>query len=180
MLRLALVGCGTIAALFVLVFAGRALFVGVDEEPLYTIEHTIEIAAEPAEVWAVLAAFEHYPDWNPYAVSIEGRPGFEERLVVTLEQDDWENPVVVTPTILKFEPGRTLGWQGRVLLPGIHDTFHVWELTELSAGGTRLRQYEDFRGWLARFVPASADRPAIERAFRAMNEALKARVENTR
>lgn len=180
MLRLALVGCGTIAALFVLVFAGRALFVGVDEEPLYTIEHTIEIAAEPAEVWAVLAAFEHYPDWNPYAVSIEGRPGFEERLVVTLEQDDWENPVVVTPTILKFEPGRTLGWQGRVLLPGTHDTFHVWELTELSAGGTRLRQYEDFRGWLARFVPASADRPAIERAFRAMNEALKARVENTR
>lgn len=154
---------------------GALVLVGGSEDPLYTIEHEIEIDAPPDHVWSILSDFEAYPEWNPYVVRIEGQAAVGARIRATLVQDDWPDPVVVAPTVVRFEPGRLLAWHGEVLAPGLHDTDHGFELTATSTGRTRLRQYEEFRGGLARFVPAPADRPAIARAFQAMNQALAAR-----
>ena len=42
--------------------------------------HTeIQVEANPAEVWAVLTDFEHYPDWNPFLVEVTGVPEEGER-----------------------------------------------------------------------------------------------------
>ena len=41
-------------------------------EPVIQIRTDIVIQASPAEVFAVLADFERYPQWNPYHRSVQG------------------------------------------------------------------------------------------------------------
>lgn len=63
----------------------------------------------------------------------------------------------------------------RLALPGLFDGRHIFEL-QPAPGGTRLVQREEFRGILVPLFARSLDRNTA-RGFVAMNEALKARVE---
>jgi uncharacterized protein YndB with AHSA1/START domain len=40
----------------------------------------IEIAAPPERVWAVLADFDSYPEWNPFIRRIRGQPAAGSKL----------------------------------------------------------------------------------------------------
>jgi hypothetical protein len=79
-----------------------------------------------------------------------------------------------SPTVLAARPGKELRWRGRLLLPGIFDGEHCFELEE--RGGTCVfRQLERFSGLLVPLLGGALD--ATERGFAAMNIALKRRVE---
>jgi hypothetical protein len=138
---------------------------------------SIDIDAGPERVWQVLTDFAAYREWNPFIVSADGTPEVGSRLTLRM-QPVGARAVTLTPTVLAVAPGRRLRWLGRIGLPGIFDAEHDFSLEPRGAGGTRLRQNEQFRGLLVPLMARSLDRHTLP-AFVAMNEALKRRAEHT-
>jgi hypothetical protein len=149
---------------------------GRTARPTPTVELVteVDIRASPEEVWAVLADFPAYPDWNPFVRAIEGKPAVGERLSITLAPPGGKT-MKFRPRVLVADPGRELRWLGRLLFPGLFDGEHYF-LIEPRAGGVRFVQGERFTG-----VLVGAARSALGKntrsGFEAMNRALKARVE---
>ena len=140
-----------------------------------TISHTIEIDASPETVWRELADTHSYAEWNPFIRSLEGE--FEEgaRLRVRIEPPDGR-PMTFRPTVRAARPGRELRWLGHLLVRGLFDGEHSFEIEPLGAGRSRFTQAERFSGLLVR--PLGGGLAKTERGFEAMNRALKARVES--
>lgn len=138
--------------------------------------HTeIDIDAPVARVWAVLVDFASYPRWNPFIVSVRGRPEVGARLRITLQSEAGKR-MRFSPRVTVADPGRELRWLGRLLLPGLFDGEHRFLLEVLAADKTRLVHSESFRGLLVRPLQGSLQRDT-RRGFEAMNRTLKARVE---
>src|SRR5262245_9519589 len=97
------------------------------------IRSEIEIAAGADKIWRVLTDFSAYPSWNPFVRRISGEQTTGARLDVTI-QPDGGKPMSFKPTLLKFEPKKELRWKGQVLLPGVFDGEHYFQLVETSAG----------------------------------------------
>lgn len=138
------------------------------------VERSIDIAAPPAAVWAVLTDGTAYPAWNPFMRRLEGTARTGTTLTVEIHPAGG-SPMTFTPTVLVAEPGRELRWLGRVLVPGLLDGEHAFTL-EAVPGGTRLTQSEDFSGVLVPLVGSAID---VGDDFDAMNAALRDRVEAT-
>jgi len=146
------------------------------DTPVFTVEHEIVISAPADAVWRALMDFDAYPEWNPYALAIEGEAVVGESISLTIVLDTWAEAATVHPTIVRLNPRRELAWRDTLLFAGLQDTHHLFELTRLPNGQTRLRQAEEFSGWLPAKVYGEAEISPIERAFRAMNEALVRRI----
>ena len=134
------------------------------------IDTEILIAAPPEAVWAVLSDLPRYPEWNPYHVRVEGalEPGAE--LDVSIEKPNGV-AVALRPHVLEVSPGRALVWGGGPR--GIFRGEHRFDLAAEGPDCTRLRHSEVFAGLFVGFAKLDG----IEPGYRAMNEALKARVE---
>lgn len=142
-----------------------------------TIATSIDIAAPPASVWAVLADFARYGDWNPFIHPITGQLLAGARLDVTITPPGGK-VMRFKPVVEVAEADRELRWRGSLLLPGLFDGTHHFRLEPIT-GGTRFVHGEAFRGLLVPLLPASLyDRART--GFVAMNEALKARAEGLR
>jgi hypothetical protein len=139
------------------------------------LSHTIEIAASPAEVWAVVSDTTSFPTWNPFIRKLEGELRTGARLSVTIEPPG-RRSTNFRPTVLAAEPARELRWRGRVLIPGIFDGEHRFLLEPIASGGTRFTQSERFSGILVRLFSGNLD--STELGFKQMNEAVKARAES--
>jgi hypothetical protein len=80
------------------------------------------------------------------------------------------------PTVTAVETAQTFEWLGRLVLPGIFDGRHRFDLEATPTGGTRLEHSEHFNGPLVRFLRKSLD-TQTHQGFQAMNQALKTRAE---
>ena len=138
------------------------------------IDTRIEIAAPAARVWRVLTDFPRFPEWNPFITRIEGAPEPGARLRVEIKPPG-KSPMTFTPKVLAARPGKELRWLGRLLLPGIFDGEHAFELEERD-GTCSFRQSERFSGLLVPLLGGAL--AATERGFEAMNAALKRRAES--
>ena len=138
------------------------------------ISSSIEIDATPERVWRVLTDFASYPQWNPFIQSISGSLEAGKRLSVRIKPPGGE-AMGFKPTVLQVEENRRLSWVGRLLLPGIFDGEHHFELKH-TANGSSLSQEERFSGVLVRMMGASTFQQT-QRGFIEMNEALKRRAE---
>lgn len=134
----------------------------------------IEIDAPPATVWAILTDLATYRDWNPFITSAAGTLAVGERLVNRLGPPGGK-PITFEPTVTEVDAGRSLEWLGRLVLPGLFDGRHRFELVG-DGGGTRLLQTERFTGVLVPLLRKSLD-TRTRAGFEAMNAALKARAE---
>ena len=143
------------------------------------IQAEIEIAATADKTWRVLSDFSAYPSWNPFIRSISGEQITGSRLDVTI-QPDGGKPMSFKPMLLVFEPRKELRWKGRVLMPGLFDGEHYFQLTETSPGRVHLTQGERFSGVLVPLLMRGSMLAGTERGFAAMNKALKARAEASR
>jgi len=139
-----------------------------------TISAAVDIAATPEQVWAVLADLDAYHDWNPFIQSASGQ--LAEGAALTLRMVPAQGRAFsMRPRLLAVQPGKLLRWIGRLIMPGIFDGTHQFALEDLG-GHTRLTQSETFRGALVPFTGKSITR--TESDFRALNQALKKRVEH--
>ena len=135
----------------------------------------IEIEASAERVWRVLTDFDAYPEWNPFIRRVSGRPEVEERLVVRMRPSGTRG-MTFRPTVMKVEPNRELRWLGHLLLPGIFDGQHIFEIEELERDRVRFVQREVFKGLLVPLLARSLDRDT-QRGFEEMNRALKEKLE---
>lgn len=138
------------------------------------IDTRIEIAAPATRVWGILTDFPRFPEWNPFIARIEGQPEPGARLRIQIRPPG-KSAMTFTPKVLVARPGKELRWLGRLLLPGIFDGEHAFELEE-RGGSCSFRQSERFTGLLLPLLGGAL--AATERGFAAMNAALKQRAES--
>jgi hypothetical protein len=135
-------------------------------------ETAIEGTAD--EVWRVLSDFASYPEWNPGMEQVQGDAKVGTRLHIRFRLNGGR-VMTMKPTVLVAEPGRELRWLGRLLMPGIFDGEHRFEIDETAPGRVRFVQGERFKGLMVPFL-----RKLIEvdtaATFTNVNAALAARV----
>ena len=155
--------CSTAAATLLMLVAAFAF------PPRRDLLTTVDIAASPSRVWAVLADTAAYPQWNPH-MRLSG-PLVPGRVIEHVEIDG-DDRIVFRPRLLAVRPDRELRWQGRLLVPGLLDAEH-YVLLRPANRGTLMTQGEHLRGVALWFFDAGT----LRGSFDEMNAALKRRVE---
>ena len=140
-----------------------------------TVRTQTTIDAPPERVWAVLTDFASYPQWNPFVKTIGGELKHGSRLAVRIAPAGGAG-MAFTPVITELREHEVLEWLGHLLIPGIFDGRHRFELTRLPNGATSFTQSEHFTGILIPFMPSMLKQ--TEHGFNALNEALKSRSES--
>jgi hypothetical protein len=130
------------------------------------------IFAEPDKVWSVLTNFSDYPRWNPFIERIEGAVELGARLRVRIHPPSG-SPMTFTPRVLNVVPASELSWLGHLLIPGLFDGEHHFQIERVEAKQTLFRQSEVFQGLLVGLLPASLYYKTLA-GFDEMNLALKA------
>ena len=115
------------------------------------ISSETRIDGTAAEVWAVLSDFAQYPAWNPGMQRVEGHAEVGSRLSIAFTLNGGRT-MKMRPTVLVADPGHELRWLGRLLLPGVFDGEHRFEIHEDEPGRVRFVQSERFRGVLVPFL----------------------------
>ena len=95
------------------------------------IQYSIDIAAPIARVWEILSDFPAYPSWNPFIRSISGAQTAGSRLKVTI-QPQGGRPMTLAPTVLNSSPLKEFRWKGQLLVPGVFDGEHYFQLERAS------------------------------------------------
>ena len=80
------------------------------------------------------------------------------------------------PSVLVADSERELRWLGRLLVPGVFDGEHRFQIQALTGGKVLFQQSETFSGLLVPLFRSRLDRDT-KRGFEEMNLALKARAE---
>ena len=73
---------------------------------------------------------------------------------------------------------REFRWLGRVLLPGLFDGEHIFEIEPIDSNRSRLVHREEFKGLLVPLVLKSIG-DATKKGFELMNEGIKKQAEAT-
>ncbi|WP_214020031.1 SRPBCC domain-containing protein [Methanoculleus sp.] len=133
------------------------------------------IAAPPAVVWQVLTDFAAYPDWNPFILSIEGKPWVGTRLTVEIRPPGRKS-MRFRPKMLRVAKDHELRWIGRVLIAGLFDGEHRFTIIP-EGDGSLFVQAEVFTGLLVPVVDFTGTLRATHLGFLLMNRALRERAE---
>ncbi|MBB4904873.1 SRPBCC domain-containing protein [Actinophytocola algeriensis] len=133
-----------------------------------------EIDAPPAAVWAVLTDFAAYPEWNPFITEASGTLAVGETLTLHMVPGQGRAQTF-TPEVRAVRENAELVWLGALRWSWLFSAEHRFTLSEVG-GATRLVQSEVFRGVLVPLLRSMIDQ--TEKDFRALNAALKDRVED--
>lgn len=136
----------------------------------YEVYTEINIQRAPAAIWKVLTDFSAYPSWNPFIQSIEGDVSKEKQIKVSA------GGMKFKPVVLNRKEEKFLSWKGRLVLPGVFDGVHSFELKQLNDGSTMFIHREVFSGVLVRFFKKKLS-TEVKQGFIDMNHALKKKVE---
>jgi hypothetical protein len=143
----------------------------------YELRTQIDIPASPDEVWRHLIDFSAYDQWNPFITSAAGPAAVGSHLELRMEPPGGR-AMTFRPTVTELSNGRVLEWLGRLVMPGLFDGRHRFELAATDSG-THLVQRESFGGMLIPLLRRSLDR-STRAGFEAMNKALCERVIGSR
>ena len=135
----------------------------------------IEIDASANVVWEALTDFGRYNQWNPFISSIRGEAKQGGRLEILIQPPNGSE-MTFHPVILELRPERELRWIGQLLLPGILDSEHQFQIESLGENRTRLINREVFFGLLVPLLWRDLN-TNIRQGFEEMNRALKKLVE---
>ena len=138
------------------------------------IQTEIHIDDSPGEVWRVLTDFGAYPEWNPVVKSVRGEPRVGARLEIFVQVPGGRG-MKFKPEVLRVETARELRWIGSLPVPGLFNGEHIFILEPAGEGRTRFLHGERFTGLLIPLMGGTLVK--VERGYKLMNEALKARVE---
>jgi len=135
----------------------------------------IEMDASPEAIWRILADFDRFPEWNPFIREIEGEMKEGSRLRVRLEPSGGKG-MTFRPVVKRVEINREFRWLGHLILPGLFDGEHIFEILPAVTGKTRFIQRESFRGLLVPLFWKSLEE-STKQGFKDMNTAMKTRAE---
>ena len=139
---------------------------------LYT---EIEINAPAILVWNVLTDFDAYPEWNPFIRSFGSIPEPGHTFDVTI-QPPGKKAMTFKPVCLALIPEKELRWLGHLIITGLFDGEHVFEIKKIDQTHTLFIQRENFKGVLVpllwRLISSQT-----KSGFDQMNEKLKQRAE---
>jgi hypothetical protein len=135
------------------------------------IKTEIVINARPDKIWNILMDFENYPKWNPFIRSIKGKPETGVQIKVRLEPPDARG-MTIKPRVLEVADKRRFRWQGHLVIPGLFDGEHIFELMDNKNGSTTFIHREYFRGVLVPLFRKMLD-DNTRRGFEMMNRQLK-------
>jgi hypothetical protein len=133
-----------------------------------------DIPASTESIWAVLADFRRYAEWNTLNIWADGQALLGERVPMRFVDSGGGKGQVIAQTVIitGLQEGRYLEWTGHI--PLLFTGRHFFELTPL-AYGTRLVHGEDMSG----LIPATFSNKRIGRqraAYEQLNRALEDRV----
>lgn len=137
----------------------------------------IVIGAPSEIVWQVLVDFDSYPDWNPVEIEARG----EAVIGAVVEHTGklpGRKPMTFKAKIIEASPTRALAWKGHIVVPGLFDARHHFEIDLLGDDQCRLRQFEEFSGVLVPFMRGVLR--DTQAAFEIANEAMKQQAERLR
>ena len=134
----------------------------------------IVIDAPSDVVWRVLVDFDSYPDWNPVEIKAKGEAVVGAAFEHTGKLPG-RKPRTFKARIIEATPPRALAWEGHVLVRGLFDVQHHFEIDPLDDDRCRLRQFEDFSGLLIPFMGGMLR--DTQAAFELANAAIKKRAE---
>lgn len=140
----------------------------------HSIDAEIIIEAPPERVWGVLTDLPRYREWNPFIEEAAGEAAPGRRLRLRMRPPGGR-ATTFKPTVQAAD-GHEFRWLGHLLVKGLFDGEHRFTLEPTNEGGTRVVQGERFSGALVPLLRRSLDDGTLA-GFRAMNEALKRRVE---
>ena len=135
------------------------------------IKTEILIHATPEKVWVVLTDFDNYKNWNPFIQSITGEVAVGNTITARLEPPGARG-MTIRPKVLAFTPNKELRWLGHLLVPGLFDGEHSFELIDKGNGTTTFRETEKFTGILIPFFENMLDNNTTN-GFNLMNQKLK-------
>src|SRR6266568_1421213 len=141
----------------------------------YEISTTIEIAATPENVWAVLADLASYPQWHPMYQAVTGQLAAGSTLTITSTHPTTGRTMTAKVKVLTAEPDTELRWVSKPL--GVTISERIFRLSP-TADGTSLVQTGSYRGLgggRGRAITKVISR--IQDAFTAINEAIKQQAE---
>lgn len=139
-----------------------------------TIESEITINAAPETVWEILVNQNDYPDWNPFIKKLEGDLKVGGRLKATIQPVD-SSKMTFKPIVLEFEENKILKWKGKLIIGGLFDGTHIFELIDNNDGTTSFKQSEIFDGILVGLFNLDN----TKKGFELMNKELKKRSEES-
>jgi hypothetical protein len=141
----------------------------------YEVLTTIEIAATPGNVWAVLADLASYPNWHPMYLEVTGQLAVGSMLTITTTQPTTGRPMTAKVKVRIADPDTELQWVSKPL--GVTISKRTFRLSP-TAGGTSLMQagtYSGLGGGRGRAMTKVIGR--IQDTYVAINEAIKQQAE---
>ncbi len=134
-----------------------------------SFEASVTIAADPAEVWAVLCDVAAWPAWDSGVTKVRGRLASGAKLRLTVEEIGNGYPFKVTELV----PGERFVLTGRTPL-GMFTGVRTYALAG-NAGSTVFTVREEYSGRLVSAIASTM--PDLDPSFRRFAEALRRRVE---
>ncbi len=135
------------------------------------ITSEILIQASPEKVWSILTNFASYPEWNPFIKSITGEVKVGRKICARIEPPQAKG-MTFKPNILVYDLHKEFRWIGHLIIPGLFDGEHIFELIDNKNGSTTFIQREKFKGVLVPLFKKMLDVNTVN-GFNQMNEALK-------
>ena len=136
----------------------------------------IDINATPSQVWDLLIDFEHHPDWNPFAVNINGKLKVGEKIRMQLNRP---RPfgMVFYPVVTRVEKEKTFRFLGQFIIPSLFSGEHVFELEAIDKHSTMFIHREEFHGLIPEMLGRLLDKMARGN-YELFNTAIKQHLEN--
>lgn len=141
--------------------------------PTIRIENRLGVAAPAHTVWQVVADLEHWGEWNPAYAKAAGRLSIGAPIVLDATFPG-VSPRQLSGTVVDWVPDIQLVWKSKAGF--MATSLRFIEIEKLSDHGCILANGEIVEGFGARYL-SNRDRRAAQRAYEAMNEAIKARAE---
>lgn len=138
------------------------------------ITTSIVIHASVEQVWSALTDFINYPNWNSFITCINGNVEEGSRINVSIHPPQ-SKPMTFKPVILSRIAHKELRWKGKLVLKGLFDGEHIFELSQKTDGSTLFVQREQFSGILVGMINLEN----TQKGFEQMNRQLKELVEKS-
>jgi len=135
------------------------------------ISSEITIHASPAKVWEILTDFEKYPTWNPFIKYVRGDMAKGNSIQVMIAPPG-AKAMSFAPKVLVYDTCKELKWIGKLMVPGLFDGEHRFQIIDNGDGTITFIQSENFRGILVPFFKKMLDNNTLQ-GFKDMNQKLK-------